>query len=281
MAFASLNTGATNFAAANWSDTIGFANSAELRLNYGSQTIISGLDQSSLGTGVSKFNITKNWTGNIGSATVGPARFDCDVSPGTIQYSAAGGSFYFRANGGNNLATKFVSDGAGTTFFQGGTITNLEVASGTFYCNDQAVPTNIYQYGGRVVIDAGGTAVTNIEVHGGVLELYRNFTGTIKISGPTARVVFESTTGTPGTVTIDGGATLDHRSGNIATLTGNNGRLILTNAINDLTIGSTAFTVGANFRYDRGSPAATITFSNVIYRGGVGGPTGYGGDGVL
>jgi hypothetical protein len=282
MAFTTLATGATSLAAANWADTIGFANSAELRIVEGSQTISSGLDQSGLGTGVARFHVGPAFFGSIGSATAGPARFDCDVSPGIIQYSASGGAMYYRANGGNNVATRIIQDGSGSLYLQGGTITTLEVQNGSTYINDQCVPATLYQYGGTVTVDAGGTALTNVEVHGGTLYLYRNFTGTLKVSGPNSKVVFLAASGTPGTVTIDGGGTFDLRAGSIATMTGNSGRLILANATTDITIGGTAFVVGSRFTYDRQAKAATITFSNVSYRGGVGtGPTGYGSASVL
>jgi hypothetical protein len=108
MAVAFLNTGATSMAAANWSDTTGFAAAAQLVIREGSQAIVNDLNQSA--SSIEFLDIQEGFSGNIGNAS-GSLRCDADgtaESPTTrlsrIRYNASGGNFYFSATGGNTLA---------------------------------------------------------------------------------------------------------------------------------------------------------------------------------
>lgn len=152
MAETTLNAGATSLAAANWADTTGFANGAQLLIDgtrVGNQNITAGLDQSA--TNIEYLDVI-NYGGTIGGAA-GPLKCDAD---GTAESATSvvsrvrwwsPGTLYFSAAGGNTLAHYFQQRG-GTCNIASGILKNVHVDSGVFYCADAVSGSGVWHLQG-------------------------------------------------------------------------------------------------------------------------------------
>lgn len=270
MAVAYLTEGATDFAAANWSDATGFgAATPTLVIEKGSQTVVSSLDQSGLASGVNYLEVRRTFFGNIGSASAGPLKVDADNgSSPHIYYGAGGGVFYLQAGGNNTLITTLEVNGAGTAYLQGGTFTTADLLAGTVYANQSTVMTSLYQSGGTATVEYNATALTNLYVASGLCVVKRAVTNAI-IGGGTVIVDIDSGSFGATTFTMTGGV-LVLRSGNIPNWTWIAGELRASELRRDATIAGTAATV---YPLARGvlqrAPGATLTWTtaNITYRG--------------
>lgn len=196
MAVAYLNEGATSLAAANWSDSTGFANDAELVINKpGSQSIQTALDQSAIG-GINSLDILAPFSGVIGG-TGGSLRVDAD-SNGTA-YSASAqqgrvriesGTIYYAATGGSTLAHLVQVGGSGRMFVTGGIVDNVHAYGGQYNISDQVTfgsGGTIYLTGGTGVIESHASDLAdNYVITGGSHTIKRgatSTTGNIRIKG--------------------------------------------------------------------------------------------------
>jgi len=174
MATAYLNNGATSLAAINWSDSTGFAATAELVITGGSQNITSDVDQG--GSGNIRFlRIARDFSGNIGTAS---APLDCDATDGTAaEWStsvpnegrivhAGTGSLFFQSDADG--ITNFMQDGPGKSFFVSGSANYVRVNAGTFQAEAAStIATKATLNGGSATLLAKTTGPTTIDVHGG------------------------------------------------------------------------------------------------------------------
>jgi len=143
MAEATLNEGATDLGASNWSDTTGFANAAQLLISGGTQTISGGLSQ----TGVSiEYLDIINFSGTIGGAS-GALTTDVD---GTSESATtvvsrlrfwSEGNIWFNAGGGNTLA-HYVQQRGGRMYLTGGICKNVHLERGVLNVADAVTATS-------------------------------------------------------------------------------------------------------------------------------------------
>lgn len=237
MPVAYLNEGSVSLAAANWSDGIGFANSAMLVIERGGQAIVSGLDQSALTVGIEYLDIRPEFTGSIGS---GAASLQCDIdasSSSFLRYAAKSGSLFYRAQGNNSLCQRYVQTGSGVATLTGGTVSRIEIASGRLIVNLSTVVTTLYVVGGDVDIQPNATAITNVHVLGGVVRLSRQATnlyvsgGVCLYDGQASVTTFEQR----------GDSVVRWISGDCATARVHSGRLSFRDLRRDASFGSSAF----------------------------------------
>lgn len=273
MAIAYLNEGATSDAAANWSDTTGYANAATLVINSNTSQVISGgLDHSALGTGIASLDIRWPFGGSYGSEAAGPVIFDADGgSPNTVNYDARAGKFFVKAGGGSTLITNFNHTSPGAVYAQGGIFTTFGQQRGTFNANGATTLTTFGMMGGTALLDtlSSGSASTLIEMlrgpdqGGGTLRLKRDTT-TLNIEA--GNVTKEDGTGTTTTVNLRGGY-LEWWVGTITTLNYYGGDFNPVNATRDVTV--TTFNVypGANPAVVR-AIASTFSATPVYKYGG-------------
>ena len=229
MAVAFLNTGATSMAAANWSDTTGFAAAAQLVIREGSQAIVNDLNQSA--TSIEFLDIQEGFSGNIGNAS-GSLRCDADgtaESPTTrlsrIRYNASGGNFYFSATGGNTLA-HFVEINTGGTFWgTDGIMKNVVLQNGTArFAAAVAGTGGVWRFTGGVgIIDyAASSAIPQLDVVAGRHTLSRNAT-TLNVYG--GELVIDCAALAITTITITGGNVRLLNAGTVTTVNGYGGTL--------------------------------------------------------
>ena len=199
MAVAYLNPGATSLAAANWSDTTGFANSATLVIKSGSQDIQSDLAYTSV-TSLNYLDIYDGFSGYIGGSG-GSLTVDADGTdtvtgtPGPnvpisrIRYMASGGHFYYNSNNGCN---NFIQASTGKAYLTGGAFKRIILESGQLN-----IASAVTELSSPVWYFAGGSAV--LESHASNTFTTINATGgshVIKRAGTTLNV-------TGGSVTLD------------------------------------------------------------------------------
>jgi len=188
-----LNEGAVSLAAANWDDATGFANTANLTISSGSQTITTSLDWSGLTAGIDTLTIGPNFTGRIGGAGYGSLKVDADESvTNRIIYNAGGGSLYLQASGDNSIISNFWMSSLGSCYLTGGTFTNVVLGQGSLSVDATTVLTTPIFNGGSAVVQAG-TASGTVTISGGTHVWKRGFT-TMNVYGR-------------GRVTIDAGST--------------------------------------------------------------------------
>lgn len=259
MAVAYLTEGSITLADAAFSDASGFAAATPtLVIDRGTQTITTELDKSALTEGVNYLHIRRGFTGNIGSEA-GPLLVDADNSTTPhIWYDAGGGRFYYRAAGDNNLCTRFLQSGLGSSFLQGGTITTLEVSSGDATGNGSVVITNLYVFGGTVTIANNATAITAAYLLGGNIVCRRAIT-TMHVAG-NANVVYDPESNSTTTINQYSG-TVDYRATTLTNLNGYGGTFSISRLRRDATF--TNRTLGPDFNADfNPRTGATPTFTN-------------------
>lgn len=162
-----LNEGAVSLAGANWGDGTGFANTANLTISSGSQTITTALDQSSLTAGIDTLTILPGFTGRIGGSGYGSLKVDADESTtNRIIYNAGGGSLYLQASGDNSIISNFWMSSLGSAYLTGGTFSNVVLGQGSLSVDSTTVLTDPIFDGGAAVVQAG-TAATSLTVRGG------------------------------------------------------------------------------------------------------------------
>jgi hypothetical protein len=209
-------------AAANWSDTTGFAAAAQLVIREGSQAIVNDLNQSA--TSIEFLDIQEGFSGNIGNAS-GSLRCDADgtaESPTTrlsrIRYNASGGNFYFSATGGNTLA-HFVEINTGGTFWgTDGIMKNVVLQNGTArFAAAVAGTGGVWRFTGGVgIIDyAAALAIPQLDVVAGRHTLGRNAT-TLNVYG--GELVIDCAALAITTITITGGNVRLLNSGTVTTV---------------------------------------------------------------
>jgi len=196
MANAYLNAGATSLAAANWSDTIGFAANATLFVQTGTQTITGGLTPS-IATGINNLDILPGFSGNIGGAA-GSLAVETDSASlnqvtqiPRIRYNAAGGTLYYTPQGAGAAADVcdfFQVNGSGSAFLTGtGTVKRVEVQSGRLYVSPTIGSVATYRWelaGGTTTIDgiSGSTKIHAVTVAGGQHLLKKGIQGSTMAS---------------------------------------------------------------------------------------------------
>jgi hypothetical protein len=196
MANAYLNAGATSLAAANWSDSIGFAANATLFVQTGTQTITGGLTPS-IATGINNLDILPGFSGNIGGAA-GSLAVETDSASlnqvtqiPRIRYNAAGGTLYYTPQGAGAAADVcdfFQVNGSGSAFLTGtGTVKRVEVQSGRLYVSPTIGSVATFRWelaGGTTTIDgiSGSTKIHAVTVAGGQHLLKKGIQGSTMAS---------------------------------------------------------------------------------------------------
>lgn len=265
MALAYLTEGSATLAAAAWSDATGFADNATLIADAGSQIVTTSLNAGSgLATGISYIHFRKGFTGQVGSAgTSLETKFaNYTTLPNVIVSS---GSLWLTCT---NTCNKVRVLG-GTVTILSGTVTDLELVSGTVNVSASATVTNLAMAGGFFRdLAVGSNAMTLASIYGGTASFMRPVT-TITMSdaagdgvgAPTAVVTYDHATG-PTTVNQRAG-TFNLIEGSVATLNLYAGRFDASRAARDLTIGSTATNLYPYSVFKSKSSGATVTVSNV------------------
>lgn len=269
-----LNEGATSLAAANWSDSTGFADNAELVIIGTNQTdnnIVSDLDQSAnttgSGDGIHYLHTRPGFRGNAGTeAAPVITQFDTTYTTQAQIRHAGSGAFYIQ--GDTCALTEQI--GQGRLFLRSGTWTTIVVASG--YCNigPDAIFDNLYVLGGLCDVDDHASSDYDLIEHtGGTIQLRRGgATSSVYDLGGSAQLFSAIAAGEHKTLRQHGG-TLYPITGNIATYRGIAGLVDERRVQKDLTIGSTAAVRTAALRIvEVGNLAGTVTYSNITDFGG-------------
>lgn len=213
MPAAYLNAGATSLAAANWSDATGFADSAELYVQSGTQTITGGLSPS-LTNGIQNFDVLSGFSGNIGGAAGSLAvetrssLLNQATQIPRIRYYASGGSLYYTPQGAGaatDLCDYYQIGGSGNGYITGtGTIKRVESLGGRLYIAPTIGSVANFRWvlsGGSVTIDgvSGSTKIHAVTIAGGQHLLKKGIQGT----SITATGFTEGLNVAGGSVTID------------------------------------------------------------------------------
>lgn len=261
---------ATDFAAANWSDTTGFANGAQLLVYKGAQVINAGLNQSA--TSIEYLDIMEGFTGIIGGAT-GALQCDADgtaesatTTVSRIRYWAGGGAFYYSAAGGNTLA-HFVQINTGGRFYGvTGIMKNMQLERGTAQFSENVAATSgVWQnLGGALQVDyAAASAIPTFIQTGGNTAMFRNCT-TINLSGGSLTIDCKALAIT--TINHYGGTLRLLNCGTITTYNGYAGLLDLSGLARTVTM-TTAAVAGATSLTVRRSRRLTVGTSQPIGAG--------------
>lgn len=213
MPAAFLNAGATSLAAANWSDSIGFADSAELYIQSGTQTVTGGLT-TSLTNGIQNLDILSGWSGNIGGANGSLAvetrssLLNQATQIPRVRYYASGGTFYYTPQGGgaaSDVCDYYQIAGSGSGYLTGtGTIKRLESNGGRLYIGTAIGSVANFRWvfaNGTVTVDgvSGSTKIHALTIAGGQHLLKKGIQGT----SITATGFTEGLNVCGGSVTID------------------------------------------------------------------------------
>lgn len=263
---ATLNEGATSLAAANWSDSTGFADNATLVINkpFGNgAAVTAGLDNSGLTEGIDSLDIKKGANGIIGGDGTS-LEVDAD-SASTDGISNHGNvTLYLQASGDDNKIENFDCGAGSRNFLAGGTFTTTTVQGGYLSANESTVLTNFDAYGGNGVIEYNSTKITLARIMRGSWIIKRACTSLI--IGENATVIFDpddSATFTSTAITNYGGR-LVWRAGAVPTVTSIGGAIDFSEARDTFTPGGTAFTVGGT-TINEGDGSVSLT--NVDYVG--------------
>lgn len=184
----------------------------------GSQFCSAGLDHSGA-NGPANVYINRAFTGTIGGGGGDPLHTEVT---GTLLYDAGGGSLSLYPHGGAaNLVAKLIQSGLGALrLVTGGTVTSLEIKSGSDnYIADTVTVTNLYVTGGSTRQLYKATANTILSMGGGTLHTGRSIT-TGEITGGSLIVRREDTSATVPTATTltIGDAAVKWHGGAITTL---------------------------------------------------------------
>lgn len=256
MALAYLNENATSAAAANWSDSTGFADGAELVLGDNSGAdVVSDVDQSGLTTGVESFEIQATFNANAGQAGT-PFIFDADNSADAFVRHGGPRRFYYNAGGGSTNCNFLYQIGTGATYLEGGTVDDTYVSRGELYANAFTVLTNFTAYGGRGTIENNATGITSATIKGGQWTIKRD--GTYVIEGGTVTLDIPDTSPTI-SLTIKQGARCVVLQANAIATVYNDGVLDISRAKRPITLGASTHEQGSFATLARGSLNHTIT----------------------
>lgn len=179
MAVAYLTEGATDLAAGNWSDATGFADSATLVINSGSQTITNTL-QPSLANGIDYLDVLPGFSGNIGGSggslcveTRASLYNEATVDP-RIRYWASGGTFYYSGAGAGAAGDAchfWQQDGGGRGYLTGTyTQRNIHLQNGTLDVGANVAGETAYVWyfaGGSATVQYNATGAFTYRVSGG------------------------------------------------------------------------------------------------------------------
>lgn len=213
MPAAFLNAGATSLAAANWTDATGFADSAELYVQSGTQTVTGGLT-TSLTNGIQNLDILSGWSGNIGGANGSLAvetrssLLNQATQIPRVRYYASGGTFYYTPQGGgaaSDLCDYYQIAGSGSGYLTGtGTVKRLESNGGRLYVGTAIGSVANFRWvfaNGTVTVDgvSGSTKIHALTIAGGQHLLKKGIQGT----SITATGFTEGLNVCGGSVTID------------------------------------------------------------------------------
>ena len=213
MPAAFLNAGATSLAAANWSDTTGFADSAELYIQSGTQTVTGGLT-TSLANGIQNLDILSGWSGNIGGANGSLAvetrssLLNQATQIPRVRYYASGGTFYYTPQSGgaaSDVCDYYQIAGSGSGYLTGtGTVKRLESNGGRLYVGTAIGSVANFRWvfaNGTVTVDgvSGSTKIHALTIAGGQHLLKKGIQGT----SVTATGFTEGLNVCGGSVTID------------------------------------------------------------------------------
>ncbi len=216
MAVAFLNEGATSFAAANWSDTTGFATNATLVCNKpaGAGGIQAALDQSGVATGINYLDFVGNWSGNVGGpggslivdfdlagndATYTTASPGADIPISRVRWWGKSGDIYLSA--GASTGFMFQAN-VGNAFLTGGDFVRIQTEGPSFLRFSSTATANAsarWHLGGvGSYIDYHATdALVTTYFYEGTHTVKRTL-GTIYVLG-TATVIIDTTTALNGT----------------------------------------------------------------------------------
>jgi len=264
MAIAYLNENATSAAAANWSDSTGFADGAELVLSTSNGiSVINDVDYSSLTTGVESFEIQETFNADAASAGQ-PFVFDADASSDAFVRHRGPRRFYYGAGGGSNNCNNYYQAGNGSTYLEGGTFDNMDVVRGEFYANESTVITNMTAWGGRGAIEYNATDITLYYQSRGQFLLKRG--GEIIVGGGTLTLDIPDSSPSIDLTIRRGGRVIVLRADVIANCH-NEGMLDMSRAKRPVTLGGTTHEQGPYAKLVRGSLNHAIT--EPLYLGGV------------
>ena len=256
MALSYLNENATSAAAANWSDSTGFADNAELVLSVSNGiAVTSDVDHSSLTTGVESFEIQPAFNADAGQAGT-PFQFDADYSADAFVKHGGPRRFYYSATGGSSNCNFYYHVGTGQTYLEGGTIDNTYVTRGEFYANASTVLTNMQVFGGRGTIDNNATGFTAYTQKGGSWTVKRDGTfiverGTLILDIPDASPTVS--------LTVEQGARVIVLQANAIATVNNDGIIDLTRAKRPITLGASTHNQGPYAKLYQGTLNHTIT----------------------
>lgn len=287
MAVSYLNEGATSFAAANWSDGVGFAAASTNVINYpGTQSITGALDQSAVS--IESLDTYPPFAGNIGAAG-NPLIIDVD---GTIYSEAnqvsrvrllqSGGRAYLNFGGGNTLCHILVVGGGVECFHVAGILNFLSVEGGGRYVGNQTVT---YGDTGRIDLNGGTSFIDlhasdlcpSINVNAGYHIIRRGgvaATGRLTVNGGT--VLLDSLGVAWPEVYVEGGTLIWQSSGapdtNAGDVTLRGGTVDFSNLNRALTLTSARIYGGVNIK---GKDHKLLTLTTPLYQGGGGSGLGH------
>jgi len=256
MALAYLNENATSAAAANWSDTTGFADGAELVLSVSNGiAVVNDVDWSALTTGVESFEIQPAFNADAGQAGT-PFEFDADNSADAFVKHGGPRRFYYSATGGSSNCNFLYQVGTGATYLEGGTIDDTYVTRGELYANASTVLTNVQVFGGRGTIENNATGFTSYTQKGGNWTVKRD--GTMVVEKGTLILDIPDAAPTISLTVKQGARVVVLQANAIATVT-NDGVIDLTRAKRPVTLGASNHDQGPYATLLQGTLNHTIT----------------------
>lgn len=252
--------GSTTFAAAGWSDAIGFANSATLIVANAGGPVVAGLDQTA--TNPTSLEVLNAWTTDIGTQA-NPLKFEANLlGTNYFRYRPGGGRCWVAAEdaGGAAKIENLDVGGSGRITLMGGEFEDVTQDGGHIHANQSTTTDSFYAYGGTSRWETHGTAITLAEIYGGTHTIERDV-GTLTV-GANAEVILNAPGETIATVNMQGGR-LVILAGDVATLNGDAGEIDCSRAERAIVLGSTSFVQGGvRVKYD-----ARTTISNVTKPG--------------
>lgn len=207
------------FVPKNTSDlsTVGIAVSNLVRFMEGSYTVSTGGNLSAL-AGLSEVFVGIAASPNFPATN--PLRTAVNAgTPNTFKH-AGGGTMYINADGsGTDSITTFQGVGTATCYFvTGGTLTNFEIGSGTYWVSADVAVTTMWVMGGETTLVYSATRMTTLNMGGGNVTSGRGISTTLNLGGGRLRIRRENTTSTlpncsgAGTCNLFGGM-LDYAGG--------------------------------------------------------------------
>lgn len=262
MSEAFLNEGAVSFAAANWSDAIGFTTDAQLVVDKTFGRITEELNKSTIN--IDKLEFSRTAIGTVGGDGAGNLRVGI-ASTGDSYLGVHGFvELYYEVPAGFTCNNTDVSNGK--VYNQGGNTINYTHSGGYGEINASAVVTNVYIYGGSGIIHHNATKMTNLFIYGGQWVVKRGATNIF--IGDRANVVldFDDATNFSGTSLKSQGGNIDLRYAPIPTVEAQGGSLNFRQARRNYTFGGTQLLVGGS----RITESASVDLSNITYPGALG-----------